>query len=225
VPAEKPKSLPRPRSNFRDTILSRGGSEDSRTGEVLSAKCEGGLFGGAGAQSPSARLAESLVGRIVSADDIAQAAAGEAFPQLPAGPSAPTARWSARRSFSALGISMRGKGAAFVTKFEPGGAAVALGEEMIYDIDSKQFSKTMQESLAAALPGGKVTASLAAESRPLVRYAGRFDVAAGHPLEWGVPKLELKLIGTVNMSVGKVKRTMRMKIGVSGTSTCVWKRQ
>ena len=206
-------------------LLFRVTVELSKTGEVLSARSEGGIFGEGAAKTQTARLARSMIERVIALDDLAQTAAGEMFPQLPAGPSARTARWPARRSFSFLGLTMRGKGAAFVTKFEPDGSVVALGEEMIYELDSKHFAKMLQESLAATDPQMKVTATFGAETRPLVRYAGRFDGAAGHPLEWGVPKLELKLVGNVFVTLGKEKRALRTKVHVTGSTHSTWQRK
>ena len=196
--------------------------ELSRAGEVRSARGEGDLLAGVRRDTPARRIMAATLERMLTIDDLAQAAAGEAFPQLPPGPVARTARWPAKRVFSLMGLTLRGKGAAFVTRSEPSGDVVVLGEEMVYELDSKGFSKMLESVFAEALPGAKVKATLRPEARPLVRYSGRFDGAAGHPLDWNVPKLEMKLVGTVGIAMGDIKSTATMRITVTGDSRCTW---
>jgi hypothetical protein len=196
----------------------------SRSGAVLAAKGEGDIFAGIDRSTPMSRVMVATMERLLTTDEFAQSIVGEAFPQLADAPPLPTARWPVKRSFSMMGLAMRGRGAGSVVKSDPAAPEVQHAEETVYEIDSSGFSKMLEAVIAEAAPGAKISASLRPEKSMVVRYSGRFDTAAGHPLEWSTPKLDMKLLGSVTVSMGKVKNTVKLEVGVTGESRCRWTR-
>ena len=197
--------------------------ELSGAGEVLSTQAEGRIVP-SGEGSPLRRLMAASIERLLTVDDFAQAAVGETFPQLAPKPPAPGARWPVRRVFTLMGLSFAGKGAAFVTSSDPDGAIVTIGEEMIYAIDAKGYASMIEAVVAGTVPGAKVKATLRPENQSLVRYSGKFDVVNGHPLDWSVPRLEMKLVATTTVTLGDTKSTISQRISVAGDVRSTWRR-
>jgi len=198
--------------------------ELSRAGEVLSAKGEGDITAGIDRSSPVRRIIVATMERMLTVDDLAQSMVGEAFPQLAAAPPAAGAKWPVKRRFSLMGLTMRGKGAGSVVKSDAAAPEIRHAEETVYEIDSKGFSKMLEAVFAEAAPGAKISATLRPERSAVVRYTGRFDSAAGHPLEWSTPKLDLVLVGSVSVAIEAAKVTMNLRAALTGDVVCRWTR-
>lgn len=170
------------------------------------------------------RVLAASIERAFGDDGYALAVVGESFPQLSPTPPAPGARWSVQRTFSLWGLTLRGKGAAFVASTEPDGNVATVAEEMIYTCEFAGLTKSLEAEIERAVPGAEVKVSLRPAERVLVKYSGRFDLANGHPLEWSVPKLEMKLVGSTTVAVGDLKETISQRITVTGDVRSTWTR-